>query len=89
MKAEIWRLEGGEDVLAGVLRLEGGKVVAAPATPACATLVQNILADDIPEPLTGRRLSAKGTPEEWLRNLPAQYHSAYLRAKLVEEPGDG
>ena len=83
MHVEIRELSlEGKDALVGTLRLVNGKVVAEPAE---RQLVHAILAEPVYDPKTKEVLTATDNPEEFLRSLPRQYKSAYLRAILVEE----
>ena len=72
----------GKNAYAGKLTWDG---TALAADPADSPLLAGILADPIPEPVTGRALDPGADPEAWLRNLRFTYRSAYLRAGEVAE----
>ena len=83
MLVEIRELSlSGADQLVGTLRLVDGKVIPDPAH---RELLSAILDDDVYNAESNKVLTSQANPEEWLRALPSQYRTAYLRAVLVEE----
>lgn len=84
MKVEIYQLSAnGQDELAGVLRLHGGRIVAEPDSK----LLRGILAEPLYDRRTDRIYDAASEPADFLLLLHRQYTSAYLRASKAV--GDG
>lgn len=76
MRVEIHDIENDEDHLAGILRLQDGRISAEPDT----LTLRNILSQPVLDWEAGARYWSKENPEEFLRALHRQYTSAYLRA---------
>ena len=82
MHVEIHAIDGDEDRMAGVLRLQGGTVVPEPDS----LLMRNILAEPVLDWTEMRNYWPREQPEQFLRTLYLQYRSPYLRAsKAIED----
>jgi hypothetical protein len=77
MQVDFYELgdEGSQRV--GSIRWDGSRLSAEASED---KLLNRIMTEPIPEPMTGRALDPRKSPEEWLKNLQYQYRSAYLRA---------
>lgn len=86
MRVEVCSLSpDGKDELVGTLRLDGDGIVAEPND---SRTLRAIVVEPLYDPRTNQVYDAESEPEEFLRYLHQQYHSAYLRASKVIEDED-
>jgi hypothetical protein len=74
--------DSARDVRVGTIRWDGTCITLDPADNPC---LLGILKAPVRQLRTGRVLTARDAPEEWLAALQFQYRSAYLRAMAPQE----
>lgn len=81
MRVSFFGLENGKDTPKGSITWSGSEFILDPPD---SQLLASVLEDVIA--VGDKRIMAKREPVQFLLALPLQYKSAYLRAKVDDEP---
>lgn len=77
IQATVHKLDNGKDVVAGTITLKNGKYILSDED---SLLLKNI----IKEPVYNKKIYYPKDGENFLKSLPHQYTSPYLRVSLKE-----
>lgn len=71
--------------VAGTVSFNGVDVVQQ-ARPGYENLMKNVMKSPV---INGEKFTREENPEEWFKNLPAQYSGSYVRARMVGKIDEG